>query len=415
MDAALAQTAELKKAKANGPTGFWLQSRYEKLVEIKQRLWAKHKGATLRVAPFGLAITGPSAVGKSTLVQISMKVTLNAMGCDTDPQRIVTIGLDDKFDSEMTGDVLGIIFDDVGQGKAAFAQASPTDKIIKLFNNVQARAVKADLHEKGTIFYDHRVGIVTSNFADLGARAYSDKPEACLRRFIHSRIAIKPKFRKAGGVSLDTNHPELNAVKGVYTDVWEITIEECFIFPDKHGKDGYKFRVLKMPDDFPGQKTCYKLDLKQWLSAIIFLAKRHNRGQEALLENAEAFSEMALCQETGLPLMYCECPCCEKARVRPDSLVDKIAEVAVETGKKAVSDLISKYTAPVTYLNSFLGYAPIATMTTHQLSKEVKNCLEDAATPWAIALTPTCVFNTSLFQRTIATWQKSAALSLIHI
>ena len=412
VDEAIQKTAEMKKARSNGPTSLWLQTRYEKLSEIKTQITCKYENTSMKFQPLGLSFTGASGVGKTALTKIGMRMSLQAMGYEPDMKRVMTDDMQDEYDSSLTTDIIGMILDDIGQGKAQFAKTSPTDRIIKFFNNVAAKAVKAELNLKGMVFVAFKVGVVTSNFEDFGARHYSDKPEAVLRRFVHTRVSIKPEYRIPGGVSLNTDHPDLVYSKdGLCHDVWTLTIEECFIYESKTGKEAYKFRVLVLPRSFPGRKICKDLSLNEWMDVIVFLAKRHKAKQDTLLSEARLFDEMALCKACCKPPGYCKCV--DKETVKPNGL-EVIADVAQEVVTRSVKNYLSGILSPVQYFNSWLGYYPVRTMATKTLSQELTQAMSETLTPILIAATPQAVFESPLFQRMVNYWQASSAMYNLH-
>jgi hypothetical protein len=402
VDDVLRQVCEMKAVKDSGPTAIWLQQRYSQLVKIKHQIVAKHRNTAIRFAPFGVGITGASGVGKSTLSKLVMKTALNAMGFDTDPKRIITKDMFDKYDSTYTSDILGMFMDDVGNGKSEFAQVSPTDVIIKFFNNMAAQAVKAELNAKGVVFIAFKVGVLTSNFADYAVRLYTNKPEASLRRFVHTRTRIKPEYRKEGSVSLNTEHPDLIDCDLTH-DVWELDLEECHIFENKKGEDKYKFRILTV-ETLDGRKIyCKNIGLSDYLDCVIALARRHKKVQEGVMSRSNKFDTMEMCQTCFRPQPMCRCA------VKPDAF-ESIGEVIVDAAKNSVTSYVNKWLSPVNFLNSCLGFRPVKKMATKQLEGEMKQILNDTATPWMIAITPDWLFRTSVFKKSIELWQHSAAM-----
>lgn len=336
VDKALRDVTAMKAAKANGPTGIWLQQKYSILVDIKYKIVAKYKNTAIRSQPLGIGITGPSGVGKSTLAKILMKVCLFAMGFDPDPKRIMTKDMFDEYDSTYTSDILGLYMDDVGNGKPEFVKNSPTDVIIKFFNNMAAQAVKAELNQKGIVFIGFKVGILTSNFKDFQVKLYTDKPEAALRRFTFVRTRVKQKYRIKGGLSLNKSHPDISPTD-LCQDIWEVDIEEVFVFETKAGKETYIFRPYKALINGV-MRDCKNLGLKDCLNVMIVLAKQHQKEQENVVSRSELFDKMVMCSRCCLPEPMCTC------EPVPDLALDlrpEVEEVEVHGVEEAAEKLIT--------------------------------------------------------------------------
>jgi energy-coupling factor transporter ATP-binding protein EcfA2 len=402
VDDVLRAVCEMKSVKCDGPTALWLQQRYSQLIKIKHQIVAKHRNTAIRFQPFGVGLTGSSGVGKSTLAKIVMKVSLHAMGFETDQKRIITKDMFDPYDSTYTSDILGMFMDDVGNGKSKFAKVAPTDIIIKFFNNMAAQAVKAELNAKGVVFIAFKVGVLTSNFKDYQVRQYSDKPEASLRRFVHTRVRVKPHYRKPGSISLDTGHPDLEG-KELTHDVWNLDLEECHIFENKKGEEKYEFKILDVKLQDGTIVHCKDLDLDTYLDVIVALAKKHKQKQTNVIARSKRFDDMKMCDTCCKPVSICKCA------VNPDAL-ESIGEVIVDAAKNSVTSYINKWLSPVNFLNSALGFRPVKQMATQQLEGEMKQILNDTVTPWMIAITPDWLFRTSVFKKSIELWQHSAAM-----
>lgn len=314
LDAALLTICQMKIAAADSPVlKLWCQKIYGDLVTVKQRVIARHKNTQIRFAPIGWHVSGPSGVGKSTLQKIIMSTSLNAMKFEFHSNLIANMDCEDQFDSTYTSDCTGATMDDVGNGRPEFTKVSPSNKIIKFWNNMAAPAVKAELNAKGTTFIEFACGVTTSNFKDMNIRHYSDKPESILRRFHHVRVQVKPEYQKDGGTMLDTSHPDLLGKVDILKDVWLLTIEECHIYSTKMGQESYYFRTLKMPTP-NGDVLCENLNLDQFLKVVVSLSERHKQVQEGVVQRSKDFDSITFCKECKMPGRTCTCP---KEPVKP--------------------------------------------------------------------------------------------------
>jgi ABC-type oligopeptide transport system ATPase subunit len=415
VDDCLHTISEMKKTRPDTATAHWLQQKYAELVLLKEKIVGKHRNTAQRPAPFGVGITGSSGIGKTTLGTLTMKVTLEASGFEYDEKRIITEDQNDKYDSLVTSDIIGIFNDDVGQSKKEFTSKSVAGAAVKRVNNVPAQAVKAELHEKNCVFYRHIVDIMTSNFSNYNMHWFSDTPQAGLRRYVHVRARVLEKYRVPGGVALNTDHPDLDDGEVIH-DVWNLDIEECLVFESKTGTDSYKFQIMTVTA-LDGEKIyCKDLNLKQYLKAIAALAKRHREKQLRNMEDVKRLAKVVVCKTTFIPEQLCDCTkCIEKRAIVPVS-VDKplkacgLEEVIINAGSRAIRNYIESWWAPVRFANSLVGYTPINKMATKQLTQEFSHILRDEVTPLMVAVTPEWLFQTKIFQRSVDFWQRSAAL-----
>lgn len=408
----LKATCTMKAAKSDGPTALWLQKRYMDLTAIAEKLVAKRRNTDVRAQPLGWSLHGPTSVGKTTLGKLTMMQSLAAMGYSddegiVDESRILTLDLFDKYQSTWTSDILGVFLDDVGNTKAEYTTDNPhTAVIIKFFNNVAAQAIKAELNAKGVVFIDFKVGVVTTNVKDLGARCYSNCPESILRRFFHVDVSVKPEFCKKGTSMLDKANKKISESDSLTLDVWNLNIEEVIAYEVGAGKTKYEFKILTLDMDDGSTLRCEKLGLDDYLRAIIQLSTNHKREQDRLLFKAKNSTKTKFCKHCKRFPDYCKCV--SQDTVKPASY-ELLTGVVQEAGKQAIMGYIKSWTQPVELLNSLVGYSPIRRMTTAKLAAEMQQELNMTVTPFLISITPNWLYATSTFQRTIGLWRNAAA------
>jgi hypothetical protein len=404
----LARTTYLKKVKTDGPTALWLQKRYSDLVAIYERVVCKRRNTQMRFQPIGFSLYGGTGVGKSTLGKLTMNTSLRSMGYSTEKEKQLTHDSFDKYQSTYTSDIEGVFLDDVANLKATYAKGEqvPSAIIIKFFNNISAQAIKAELAEKGIVFINFKCGVVTTNQRDLDAPIYSNCPESILRRLYHVTVRVKDKFAKSGpGSPLDTSHPELRGAK-LTKDVWWIDVDECISHTNpRTGESSYSFEPLTLRTD-AGHTICRDLGLEDYLRVVVALSQRHKSHQDGLLKANNDFEKIEYCPHC-IPKDVCTV-CKECLTVEPHAF-EAISGLLATGMYNAVRNYVNSFLSPVSFFNSLLGFWPVEKMTERALTRELTQAMNETATPLIVALTPDCIFNSSLFQRTLGIWQRTAA------
>lgn len=396
--------SEMKAAKPDAPTAIWLQSRYAVLTNLLYEVHARYKNAALRFMPFGVTLTGPTGVSKSNLSKIVMKIGIEAMGYEYEPNRVLTKDEFDQYDSTWTTDIMGVFMDDFGNGRPEFSVEAPTSKIIKFFNNMAAQAVKAELNQKGIVFIDFKVGVISSNFKDLNVSAYTDVPEACLRRFVHTRVQVKPHLRVPGGVSLDKENAEIFQQKPDY-DVWELDLEEVFVYKFDDQKEAYMFRPLdiRMPEG--DRIVTKKMDLRTYQRVIVELARRHQKHQLNQVKGSEEFDNTPLCKQCCLTESCCRCKTEPNSyELVPGPLREALGlaeTVFRESLFKGVQQYFLGFLNPFAYAASWFKYTPIRQLATSHLASEVTRDLHDWLSPMILGALPPEFYQNWLVQRYI--------------
>lgn len=303
VDRAIKMTCELQKVTPSPAIKELHQRKYAVLVDIKQDIIAKRKHAQYRMAPIGWSISGESSIGKSDVAAFIMKVSLNAMGYAVDPDRIITLSDADKYHSTYTSDVLGVYIDDANNANSQFVEGSPTQTLITFFNNVAAQAVKAELSEKGCVFIDFKVGVLTTNTKDLGANIYSNYPVAVLRRFNHITARVKQEYRVREGNSLDVNNEIVRrSNETTIVDVWEFDLEE--VVPNGTTMGAYRtMSYVKNGVTIP----CRAISLETLLEAVIYFSKEHKARQTKQVARNTHLMNTPCCTICGSLTQVCHC------------------------------------------------------------------------------------------------------------
>lgn len=254
------------------------------------------KRSPIREKPYGVAIFGGSAVGKSCLNSVITKVLLSANGFPSTKQYIVTLNDSDKYQSEYRACHTGVTMDDYGNTKAEHYSESPTGKIIDFLNNVPKAALNPNVELKGNIMIKPKVVTLTTNVKTLLANTFSNEPVSILRRFnVFLDVRLRPECvdPETGGLNADT-------VKGFVPDCWLIDVQRVKIVRStvSTNKDGHEFVDL--------------LKDASLFEALEFLKKdssAHFEKQDKFVKSTEELFDMELC-----PHSYCpsECPLCKK-------------------------------------------------------------------------------------------------------
>lgn len=372
---AIMTTAKMQKVVSSTAMKDKLQQRYVALVGIEEDLIAKGKNTAFRFCPAGIKIYGDSSIGKSNLAELTMKTGLSAMGFSTSKEGIITLNECDKYDSTYTTDVQGVFIDDAANSKSSFVEKSPTQKYIQLFNNVSATAVKAELNEKGRVFIEFKLGVVTTNVEDLDARMYSNFPAAILRRFIHVKARVKSKYCMPGSTMLNPDHPEIvNTPENEVLDVWELDI---FRYVPNVGYVPYDVKIGNTV------RQSRDLDLHEYLLAVTEILRSHAQKQHKEVARNKTLEQSCNCPQCNLP----GCVKNPHCTIHPQGIVGDLLDCAsaLTTFKK----MFSKYLFPID---------PVMDLCSTREIREYLDAAVERRRPMVLGLLPDSVWNASLVQ-----------------
>jgi len=377
----------LKNVKKDGGPGAWLQNKYEKLIEIDDRCLAKMKNCTVREAPFGISLFGGTCVGKSTLGELTMSVASTAyLGKPYEASKTLTHDNFDEYQSTYTSEIEGVFFDDVANGKSQFQKKSPTDFLIKVFNNVAAQAIKAELNSKGRVFINFKVGVLTTNVKRLDAHVYSNCPESILRRFTHVTVKVKDKYCIKGTSMLDTNHPDIiNCKPGELVDIWDLSIEKIWVV-EENGKTRYGFEPLRITRN--GEtKDCVNLGLEEYLQIVALMAKQHSNAQKRVVERSERNANIPNCAECAMPQFFCTCNKKQSAEAAILNALN-LPDLFWSMGKKVVFQTAGKIIGSICDPFTLFKWSPVRELATSELARAFNQDLQRNFVPALYAFIP---------------------------
>ncbi|APG78982.1 hypothetical protein 1 [Beihai picorna-like virus 26] len=179
-----------------------LKDQLIKLKSFQQKGFEMAGDGQLRHTPFSFCISGPSSAGKTTisanLIDYALKriAFQNGNGVfQTQPKHICMLNEADEYDTNYKSYTLAVWDDDMANTAFDKSKSIPTDNLIRFINNANAKAVKADLGEKGRIDLEPLVYAATTNVPKKWAEVFSNAPESALRRFqLHIEAKIKPDW-----------------------------------------------------------------------------------------------------------------------------------------------------------------------------------------------------------------------------
>lgn len=277
-----------------GPAKNVLANRLVVLQKIRTSLILALKRSPIREKPYGIAIFGGSAVGKSNINAIITKVLLHHNNFPSSKEHIVTLNDNDKFQSEYKAYHTAVCMDDHGNTRAEHYDGSPVAKIIDFLNNVPKAALNPNVELKGNVMIRPRLVTLTTNVKHLLAHVFSNEPVSILRRFnVFLDVRLKPECvdTATGGVDPSTMH-------GFIPDCWDIDVQQVVIHrTNGTSADKYEFKTLLASVSLFDALEYMKEDSSSFYAQ-----------QASFVENIETLYDMELCEHSYDPQ---SCPHCK--------------------------------------------------------------------------------------------------------
>lgn len=155
------------------------------------------KVGSIRKAPAVVQIVGPPGCGKSEIYNELLAMMLPITGVmKHDPSQIAVINESDPFDTTILNTTVALVIDDMGAIRTSVIKNQPVvTKIISWVNAVATPAYKAQLEDKGTVYPNPHVIVITSNTLEMDIAEVMRTPDATLRRFnIVVQVVVPTQF-----------------------------------------------------------------------------------------------------------------------------------------------------------------------------------------------------------------------------
>lgn len=307
----LAESLSALSQSLKGPEKKLVMDKFQKILIMQNDFITMKIASGVRHAPWAISLFGESAQGKTTMGDQLVDAVLMSQGFPLNTEYRCAFNASDKFMSNWTSDKLVMIFDDVANTKAEFAEQPPTRALVDVINNQMFYAPKAELGQKGKCFVEPWIVVATTNVKDLDARVYSKCPYSVQRRLITLTVRAKKEFQRIeDGVECGIDASKVQehyTVDGKYTppmfdDIWCITVEKAVNPGDLSRTAGYapvRWRNQLLVDI--SMATCI-----QWAIEDFAL---HRKQQEALLATKRMRSGLlVLCHHEGCHQLRGHCP-----------------------------------------------------------------------------------------------------------
>lgn len=271
-----------------------IQSAVLELELVAKRYTVALCSSSFRRAPYGVFLFGSSKIAKSFILKGIFNHYCSVRGVEKRDAILYPRNSGDKYYSGFRSNMLGIVFDDVGQhrpDKVMGIDQSLGD-IVSVANNIPFITNQADLKDKGTIPLLCEFMGVTSNLPSLGVEYYYKNTYAVIRRMPYRiQPIVKPEFLKDGTIT-DIDPSKIPEGEQ-YPDCWTFKVAVPVM-----NDDGLTGRYEETDDVFP--------DFTSLLSFLTPKFREHIAQQERLMATVNSMGPEELC-ECGVPRSLCCC------------------------------------------------------------------------------------------------------------
>lgn len=189
------------KKKTNGMVKELIMKKVAVLQEVRSQyeLYLSAKG--IKPLDYLVTLCGPTACGKTVLAYPLMQSLLAYNGLPHTRDRIAQLQESDTYDTLAKSNVLCYYLDDLANFKLNNKGQSPAQMIIRLVNTARNPAIKADVDEKGKVFFNHAFTLITTNVEMFDIADIANCESSILRRQAVT-VYVQPRPHLCVGTSV---------------------------------------------------------------------------------------------------------------------------------------------------------------------------------------------------------------------
>jgi len=279
----------------SGIDSIYFRKRLGELHRIKASCITRRAAQEERQAPFGVLITGPSGVAKSTFTKLIFYFHGGLLGLGVEAHFKYTRNPREEHWTNFQTSCWCIQLDDIAfLNPVNTNEVDPsTSDVIHIGNNVPLNPPQASLDDKGKTPVRAKLLIATTNCEHLHADHFFWCPLAVRRRlpFVVD-VKPKPQYAKADGMidpSLLVPDPHR------YPDYWHIVVKKLVPVMSQ-GRENAKLEIVREYDDINEFLTDYS-------DAVL----EYERVQKKAMTCDSYMKDISVCREHHKPAYVCGC------------------------------------------------------------------------------------------------------------
>lgn len=251
----------------------------------------------VRHAPFAIQLVGESCQGKTTCGEQLVSAILASQGWEDGHEAKAVINPSERYWSTWRTDKLVAVLDDVANEKSNFSEVPPTRTIIDLCNNATFAAPMAELSQKGRVYVEPWIALLTTNVDDLNAGQYSNCPYSVQRRFIRITVKAKREYQRivddiACGLDPAKVFEKFGDEPRPFDDIWDLTVERA-VMPKKISSVAH-YSVV----EWRGHEL-RDVPMRTVVNWAIEEFSKHRRFQEYIVAKAKDTTNIPTCDIAG--------------------------------------------------------------------------------------------------------------------
>lgn len=286
-----------------------VERKLQELAKIECDFVTMKLGGRMRKAPFVIEIFGKSNQGKSTVMDQILEALLTSVGIPNDITRRGIVNASEKYMSTWLSNMNVMILDDFANERPETCEGNPCRLLIDICNNCTFVAPKAEAEQKGKVYVEPDIVVITTNRLDLNASAFSNCPYSIQRRpNVILDVEARPEFQDySGGIPLGLSPMKVGeyyTAKGIdpppIEDLWIINRGKAVQPADLTFAAQYVTWT-------EGNQEVKGWSLPQLLPTLIRDFIAHREQQEKIVAKPSK-STMERCPEQGCPNIKGCCP-----------------------------------------------------------------------------------------------------------